>query len=98
MDLQAHQLQAHGHAMGARERKDKMRVDVGFTFDDVRSGRNRGGNATTSNSATSTTGSGSGAGGSRRAAFGAALTSAPAEDNLATQHDEHADVVLQTSE
>lgn len=98
MDLQAHQLQAHGHTMGARERKDKMRVDVGFTFEDVRNGRNRSGNTTTSNWATSATGSGSAPGGSRRAAFGAALTSALAEDNLAVQHDEHADVVLQTSE
>jgi hypothetical protein len=58
MDLQAHQLEAHGKTMGGRERKEKMRVDAGFTFEDVRSGRNRGGNAPTSNPPNSTTGLG----------------------------------------
>ena len=89
MDLQAHQLEAHGQTMGTRERKEKMRVDAGFTFEDVRSGRSRNGNASTSNSITPTPGLGA-----RRAAFGGALTGASAED----QQDEHADVVLQTSE
>jgi len=100
MDLQAHQLEAHGQTMGGRERKEKMRVDAGFTFEDVRSGRNRGGNASASTPPTSTTGLGSGssAGGSRRVAFNGALSSALTEDNAATQHGEHAGVILQTSE
>lgn len=95
MDLQAHQLQTHGQAMGSKERKDKRRIDTGFTFEDVRNGRNRGGPGSSGNALPSSS-SAPAPGGSRRAAFGGHLTTS--DEQNTSQPDEHADVVLQTSE
>ncbi|KDQ16304.1 hypothetical protein BOTBODRAFT_31004 [Botryobasidium botryosum FD-172 SS1] len=41
IDLQAHEVEVHGESMSGRERKDRRRVETGFTFEDH--GRGRGG-------------------------------------------------------
>ena len=75
IDLAAHQIEVHGVTMGARERKDKMRVDAGFTFEDIRTGgRNARGQLAAPTSAPSAGASSSAGPSSRRMNFGGALT------------------------
>ncbi|KAF9518877.1 hypothetical protein BS47DRAFT_1324980 [Hydnum rufescens UP504] len=38
LDLNAHQVRIHGETMTGKQKKDKMRVEAGFTFEDIRSG------------------------------------------------------------
>jgi E3 ubiquitin-protein ligase ZNF598 len=44
MDLQAHMVEEHGNGMSSRDRRDAMRVQAEFTFEDTAAGaRNRRG-------------------------------------------------------
>jgi hypothetical protein len=36
LDLNAHQVRIHGETMTGKQKKDKMRVEAGFAFEDIR--------------------------------------------------------------
>lgn len=69
MEFQVHQLEEHGRALSSRERKEALRVDPRFMYDDASSRRARG--------ARDTEASGTNA---RRAQFGRALTHAAPDE------------------
>lgn len=71
MEFQVHQLEEHGRALSARERKEALRVDPRFMYDGESSGRARGKKPARDTDPT---------GNARRAQFGRTLTSAAADD------------------
>lgn len=71
MELQVHQVEVHGHTLSSRERRDALRVDTSFMYDDGPSRRRD------KRPARDTTGQGS----SRRQQFGRSLTTTAAESN-----------------
>lgn len=84
--------------MTGRQKKDKMRVEAGFTFEEVRAGgRHRGGGGN-GHAGPSNDGNAGNQTNSRRAAFGGNLTTSADPVPSASTSDSHRDLANQTTE